>query len=615
MTSSVQRGAGVPAASGSPHFPQQGGLHVNRSTLRTELSPEYRNVPSSINETHNTSPRMRRSSSQSPNSRGIPLRPHWRLNDFDVGPKLGEGRFGKIYLCRERTTHYAVVLKIIAKEAVLHMDLMHQIQREVELHMYCRHRHILRMFAYFWDDERIFLALDYADGGNLSDISAVRYLHSRGIVHRDIKPENILFKKGTLKLADFTWAVYLPPLTSSPFATQEGSAPLPTASTAQQRARRFTLCGTIDYIAPEILRRNAYDEAVDMWSVGSTVFEVLVGHPPFETDSIRGTEQRIMEGKIEEELFQLQSAISNTAKDFLQRLLCVDVSHRMNAADAECHPFVQAYVEEERLRRRQHTNANSGGGCSGGLVGSHPHTSAWYASNHTCSSAAVPSVPQNSANQPSVGIPQPSSSSFHMSGVSLSTVTAATLNGSTAVAGAPLSNHTSISGGLVAMSSLTGASTATALISSSGHDATASTQEGVDDGALVNEDSSPPQLPFNPDKSPCRTTDATVERVLQFDEDIHRGEDGAQQVAPENTTGALEVSSLRVSATDTQNALPAAQMADSTPPRVYKGGNDPVLDAPLQLGIDDLMELPLDVTAIAPDERTQTWSPPHSSDE
>ena len=88
---------------------------------------------------------------------------NWSLDHFDVGRKLGEGRFGKIYLAREKTTKYAVVLKCISKEAVMHYDLSHQIRREIELHMFCRHRHILRMLAYFWDDERIFLVLDHAD--------------------------------------------------------------------------------------------------------------------------------------------------------------------------------------------------------------------------------------------------------------------------------------------------------------------------------------------------------------------------------------------------------------------------------------------------------------------
>lgn len=297
-------------------------------------------------------------------------RTQWSLEDFEVGPKLGEGRFGKIYLCREKATRYAVVLKLISKAAVLQNDLTHQIRREIELQLYCKHRHVLRLFAYFWDDERIFLALDYAEGGNLLQrlqsapagrlpeptaaaitaqlCSAVRYLHSRGILHRDIKPENILFKKGSVKLADFTWAVYLPHAQESGGPDFHAVSPKRCVATR----RRFTLCGTIDYLPPELVQRRPYDEAADMWSVGATCFEMLVGRPPFETSTVRETEERISAG-----IYQLPSAlrdhVSDAALDFIRRLLVVNADCRMTAQEAVAHPFIARYVDEDRASARR----------------------------------------------------------------------------------------------------------------------------------------------------------------------------------------------------------------------------------------------------------------------
>lgn len=341
----------------------------------------------------------------------------WTLADFDIGPKLGEGQFGKIYLCREKTTKYAVVLKLIAKEAVIHNDLTHQIQREIELHMYCKHRNIVRLLAYFWDSERVFLVLDYADEGNLATLlqavpqgqrlsewavrslagqlcSAVLYLHRRGILHRDIKPENILFKKGCLKLADFTWAVYMAPTSASSTTTAEERgrsrhpqhdsrgggrtsllspahysaassmhstiytedrrSPSPRRGAhvdyeAERRRRRTTFCGTLDYLPPELIMQRAYDEAVDMWCVGATVYEMLVGRPPFETATVRETEERIVRGQFQFPRL-IRDQLSWEAMDFVSRLLQIDPARRMTAEQAARHPFVDSILQAERQR-------------------------------------------------------------------------------------------------------------------------------------------------------------------------------------------------------------------------------------------------------------------------
>lgn len=90
-------------------------------------------------------------------------------------------------------------------------------------------------------------------------IKALMYLHSKNVIHRDIKPENLLNCEGTIKLSDFGWSTHTPD------------------------DRRKTMCGTLDYLPPEMVNRSSYNHKVDTWSIGVLAFEFLTGKPPFET--------------------------------------------------------------------------------------------------------------------------------------------------------------------------------------------------------------------------------------------------------------------------------------------------------------------------------------------
>ncbi|XP_008336567.2 aurora kinase A-B-like, partial [Cynoglossus semilaevis] len=99
---------------------------------------------------------------------------------------------------------------------------------------------------------------------------ALNYCHSKKVIHRDIKPENLLLgANGELKIADFGWSVHTP------------------------SSRRSTLCGTLDYLPPEMIEGKTHDEKVDLWSLGVLCYEFLVGKPPFEAKSHEDTYRRI----------------------------------------------------------------------------------------------------------------------------------------------------------------------------------------------------------------------------------------------------------------------------------------------------------------------------------
>ncbi|MGH0180538.1 UNVERIFIED_CONTAM: hypothetical protein FKN15_004535 [Acipenser sinensis] len=166
----------------------------------------------------------------------------------------------------------------------------HQLRREVEIQSHLRHPNILRLYGYFHDSSRVYLILEYAPKGELyselqrcgkfneqrsatyiTELSdALLYCHSKKVIHRDIKPENLLLgASGELKIADFGWSVHAP------------------------CSRRATLCGTLDYLPPEMIEGRMHDEKVDLWSLGVLCYEFLVGTPPFETKSHEETYRKI----------------------------------------------------------------------------------------------------------------------------------------------------------------------------------------------------------------------------------------------------------------------------------------------------------------------------------
>ncbi|CAH9115061.1 unnamed protein product [Cuscuta europaea] len=150
---------------------------------------------------------------------------HQRFRDRETPRK---GKFGRVYLPREVETESIVVLKVIFKEQIEKYRLHQQLRREMEIQNSLRHPNILRLYGWFHDDERIFLILEYAHGGELykelrksgtfsaeqaatsfvSLAQALAYCNEKNVIHRDIKPENLLLDhQGWLKIGDFGWSV------------------------------------------------------------------------------------------------------------------------------------------------------------------------------------------------------------------------------------------------------------------------------------------------------------------------------------------------------------------------------------------------------------------------
>jgi aurora kinase, other len=278
----------------------------------------------------------------------------WKLDDFDIGRPLGRGKFGKVYLARERKTQYIVALKVLYKSQLARSSVEHQLRREVEIQSQLRHPNILRLFGYFYDETRVFLILEFAARGELyrelqhagkfeeeraaqyvaSLAQALDYCHSKHVIHRDIKPENLLIGvKGDVKIADFGWSVHAP------------------------RNRRKTLCGTLDYLPPEMVEGREHDHTVDVWCLGILMYEFLVGRPPFEADGNKETYRRIAHV----DYSVPPGSMSDLASDLIRQLLVKDPSKRLPLDEVANHPWVTQFNSEttRNEQRRSHSFQSS----------------------------------------------------------------------------------------------------------------------------------------------------------------------------------------------------------------------------------------------------------------
>ncbi|KAJ1358794.1 hypothetical protein KIN20_017315 [Parelaphostrongylus tenuis] len=178
------------------------------------------------------------------------------IDNFDIGRQLGRGAFGSVFIARSKEDKIVVALKVLFKEQIDKYNVGHQVNREIDIQYHLKHPNILQLKGYFHDQQRIYIILEFAEGGNLYErmkrkvklgeaeaakyvrqlADALSYCHVRRIIHRDIKPENILLdKKRNAKIADFGWAVM------------------------SANSRRKTFCGTLDYMPPEMISRKTYD--------------------------------------------------------------------------------------------------------------------------------------------------------------------------------------------------------------------------------------------------------------------------------------------------------------------------------------------------------------------
>ncbi|KAK3310840.1 kinase-like domain-containing protein [Chaetomium strumarium] len=288
------------------------------------------------------------------------------VGDFVRVRTLGTGTFARVCLVRpshgsdaERCKVYA--LKILRKTEVIKLKQLDHVRHERQILADVKgHPFITNFLASFSDRNFLYILLDYVPGGELFsylrklrrfDEDTARFYaaeivlilehlheHQGGIAYRDMKPENLLLDAdGHIKLVDFGFAKRL--------GNNESGHPVET----------YTLCGTPEYLAPEVIHNKGHTTAVDWWALGILIYEFLTGYPPFWHQNPLEIYKQIVGRPV---VFPQEPVISDAAKDIIRQFCTVDRSHRLGnisggAAKVKEHPFF-AGVDWDAIYQKRH---------------------------------------------------------------------------------------------------------------------------------------------------------------------------------------------------------------------------------------------------------------------
>ncbi|EGF83103.1 hypothetical protein BATDEDRAFT_8986 [Batrachochytrium dendrobatidis JAM81] len=311
------------------------------------------------------------------------------ITDFEVLKTLGHGGFGVVRLVRDKTTREIFAMKVLRKCEMIKMKQESHVRAERDL-LGCASEvaeWIVRLVYTFQDPDYLYFVLEFMPGGDLLGllikldifnedfakhycaemVMAIEEVHKLGMIHRDVKPDNFLFNsQGHLRLADFglatdfySWRqrnslfddqVVTNIAEASPVNVIPAQPPhqvlSKSAKTSMRKFAAFSIVGTNNYIAPEVLRSNSsqgYDKSCDWWSLGVILFEMLFGFPPFCSKTQSQTKTKILNWR-QSLVFPDQPVVSENAKDLIRRLIC-DAGNRFgskpigDAEDIKAHPW------------------------------------------------------------------------------------------------------------------------------------------------------------------------------------------------------------------------------------------------------------------------------------
>jgi serine/threonine protein kinase len=273
------------------------------------------------------------------------------VGSFEKIGLIGKGGFSKVYLVRKKDTGEVFAMKVIKKQTAMREKKgVEYCETERKVLDAIKHPFIVGLQFAFQTRQKVYMVLDYANGGELFfhlrrrrpqmfDEATVRFyaaeivlafelLHKKGIIYRDLKPENIVFgSDGHVLLTDFGLAKELAP-------------PGPVGRSVE---RAHSFCGTAEYMAPEMIMQDGHDAAVDWWSLGCLCYELLSGSPPFVSRQrqVNETMQLILRQPLDIPHWLSKEAIS-LISGLLERDPARRLGYRDDAAEIKAHPFFRS---------------------------------------------------------------------------------------------------------------------------------------------------------------------------------------------------------------------------------------------------------------------------------
>ena len=262
-------------------------------------------------------------------------------NDFTKIKLIGKGSYGNVFLVRYNKNNMIYAMKVYKKSDLREKNQENNTKSERNLLTQINFPFIVEVKFAFQTDSKLFLVQEFIQGGDLffhihsgqkfstqktkfylvEIILAIDFLHKNKMIYRDLKPENILIdSKGHIKLTDFGLSKIVTNI----------------------EEKSFTICGTLQYIAPEIISGEGYNESVDWWSLGIIMYEMLTGKLPFKFNFDSQEEQNDL--NIYDKKIKYPSWIEENAKDLINKLLNKDPEKRIGsgkegAENIKKHPF------------------------------------------------------------------------------------------------------------------------------------------------------------------------------------------------------------------------------------------------------------------------------------
>ncbi|OTB06049.1 hypothetical protein M426DRAFT_72603 [Hypoxylon sp. CI-4A] len=372
--STVQTSQEAPVSSGgAPQMNPQAAHQVSPYGLQPTPSPAHTGTPQnlpSINNLinlpqndghHGTPPSQQPQAQQQPQHQAQHQVHHqsqpsevrvtkgkYSLTDFDLLRTLGTGSFGRVHLVQSKHNQRFYAIKVLKKAQVVKMKQVEHTNDERRMLGEVKHPFLITLWGTFQDPRNLYMVMDFVEGGELFSLLrksgrfpnpvakfyaaevtlALEYLHSRNIIYRDLKPENLLLDRhGHLKITDFGFAKRVPDKT-------------------------WTLCGTPDYLAPEVVSNKGYNKSVDWWSLGILIYEMLCGYTPFwDSGSPMKIYENILRGKV-----KYPAYVHPDAQNLLELLITPDLTKRLGnlyggSQDVKNHPWF-AEVTWDRLSRK-----------------------------------------------------------------------------------------------------------------------------------------------------------------------------------------------------------------------------------------------------------------------